>query len=273
MPLAVDKKVTYSFRWNENVGVLCTYKVHRIWTERQPKTLKCTSKRLKWYVTHCYSIVSFHPWQSNRLALPPTYMLGLVFIRSSGTVCALALQYWQRSAAHSTSGGANITNHLLLSDGSAPAPACLASNHSHLLPYLSFSLLSQKKKKKGRLGLSNIWLAQLRPGMCCLYVEHLFGIGTDQWPDVCWDMWSCRQMCESLVWTNSRAVEQRVGGWGSSLYLKGTNNWLFIHLVIYGWSFRFISLINATWFHCILCLYLMPQNTFSLYCRSNNHCH
>lgn len=156
-------------------------------------------------------------------------MLGLVFIRSSGIVRALALQYWQRSAAHSTSRGANITNHLLLSDGSAPAPACLASNHSHLLPYLSFSSLSQKKKR-GRLGLSDIWLAQLRPGMCCLHAEYLFSIGNDQWPDVRWDMWSCRQVCESVVWTNSREVEQWVGGWGSLLYLKGTNNWLFIHL-------------------------------------------
>lgn len=92
-----------------------------------------------------------------------TYMLGLVFIRIVGTIRAHALRYWQPLTAHSTSIEANITNHLLLSDGSAPASAFLAFNHSHLIsPFLYCP-------RKDSLALSTIKL-----GVCCLHGNRLF---------------------------------------------------------------------------------------------------
>lgn len=124
--------------------------------------------------TRCYSIVSFHPWENNRLALQTAYMLGLVFIRTSGTFLAHALRYWQRSTAHSTSGEANITNHLLLSDGSAPASACLASNHSHLLS-LSFSSLSQKRP--GSAYPTSDWQLGPRHGLFACGTSVLYWLG------------------------------------------------------------------------------------------------
>ncbi len=60
-------------------------------------------------------LIFFHPSRCNCLALRTAYMLRLVFIRTSGISRAHALQYWQRSTAHSASREANITNHLLLS--------------------------------------------------------------------------------------------------------------------------------------------------------------
>lgn len=75
----------------------------------------CLKPQSNSHDTNHYRIVSFHPWENCCLALQTTYMLGLAFIRTSGTFLAHARQYWQRSTAHSTSRGANITNHLLLS--------------------------------------------------------------------------------------------------------------------------------------------------------------
>lgn len=154
--------------------------------------------------TNCSSIVSFHPWESNCIALQTTYTLGPVFIRTSGTFLAL---YWQWSTAHSTSRQANITNHLLPSDGSSPASACLASNHIHLLPYLSFSSLSQKRA--ARLIRHQTPDSALE---CAVCMWNICFVRTDRCrrPDVCWDLWSCRQLYECLVWTKS---PQQSSGW------------------------------------------------------------
>lgn len=147
-----------------------------------------------------YGLISFLLWENSCLVAQTAYMLGLVFIRIFGTLLAHALRYWQPLTAHSTSIKANITNHLLLSDGSAPASALLAFNHSHLIsPFLHCP-------RKDSLALSDIKL-----NICCLHGKQLFHISWALISDG--DLMSIRSLCshmqvdECSVWTNT-AVRQ-----------------------------------------------------------------
>lgn len=125
--------------------------------------------QFKSHDTQCYAPM-------REFALQTTYMLGLVFIRTSGTFpssCSAVL-----TAIHGPL-------HLQRSQHYQPPPSLRWQRSSFCLPGLqplpppALSLLLFTVPET--TGLSNIKFAQLGPGMCCLHVEHLFRIGYVHW--------------------------------------------------------------------------------------------
>lgn len=155
-----------------------------------------------------------------------TYMLGLVFIRTSGTFpssCSAVL-----TAIH-------CPLHLQRSQHYQPPPPLRWQRSSFCLPGLQ-----PLPPPALSLFLSTVpeifiqrqtYTLTLPCAVTCATSVRYFAMCTHQWrrPDVCWDLWSCKQVYGCSLWTNSTAVKQWVGSLSSLLYLKGTNSLLFIH--------------------------------------------
>lgn len=249
-----------SYRYNKEMKNVHNYKHVRLKTAKSCKfivikTRKCGGVHINntefthkyWWIskwgwcnlqfyshdTCCYSIVSLPRWESSSLALQTTYMLRLVFIRTSGTFLAHARQYWQRSTAHSTSREPNITNHPLLrwqlSSSCLPVPPTTPTSS-----LISPSLHCPRNDNGLAYPKSN---SQPGPGMCCLHVGLLFQTMDTVWwrSDVYQDV---RVMQSGRCMTDQcgQTAQQWVGNLSSLLYLTGTKSMLFIHYVIYNSS-------------------------------------
>lgn len=113
-------------------------------------------------------------------------------------------------------------------DGSTPDSAVLASNHSHLLPYLSVSSLSQKFSSLIRKNQTHI----LCPGVFCLHVEQMFCIADGHW-----------------AVTGTRCGQ--IGGWTACCALK-TLSVCCLGIMIVSWTFTgqyIYYIVSKHWLH------------------------
>lgn len=178
--------------------------------------------------THCY-VVSVHPWENCCLALKKktTYMPGPVFIRTPGSSpssCSAVL-----TAIHGPL-------HLRRRQHYQPPPSLWWQLSSLCLPGLqplpppALSLLLFTVPETTQNSDVETWNA-LCFSMC--NICFVSAGCTDQWrrPDVCWDLWSCRQMYDLLN------VDKQAQQWSSRWAARAACSQLKAQFVVYSLSF------------------------------------